>query len=152
MIVNTARFGEIEAVSDNTWTFVSPILGFEQYKQFISLSEGQGPFEFFQSLEDEHLTFVVTDPFRFYLNYDFSLEQRWLDLLHIEKVEQVVVRSIVAVRSSSDISINLKAPIIMNSKTKEAAQIILDRSEYQTRYLIMNAVGQEAGHADPIEK
>lgn len=152
MKLNTARFGEVEANSDNTWAFLSPILGFEKFKTFIHLTQDNSPFEFIQSMEDEQLTFVVADPFLFDANYEFALEQRWLDMLHIEKEEQVFLRAIVTVRSSKDISINLKAPIVMNINTKEAAQIILDRPEYKTRHSILDAIEREASHADIVEK
>lgn len=152
MKVKSARFGEIEANSDNTWTFVAPILGFENLKAFIHLTQTNSPFEFIQSVDDEHLAFVIVDPFQFETGYEFSLEQRWLDILHIQKKEQVSVRSIVTVRSSTDITMNLKAPIVMNLETNEAAQIILDRPEFNTRHSILNVNEREVSHVDTIEK
>lgn len=151
-MIKSARFGEIEVSSDNTWTFVAPILGFENLKTFIHLSQTESPFEFIQSVEDEHLAFVIADPFQFDAGYEFSLEQRWLDILHIQKEEQVFVRSIVTARSSTDITMNLKAPIVMNLETKEAAQIILDRPEFNTRHSILNVSEREVSHVNPIEK
>ncbi|GAA0137580.1 flagellar assembly protein FliW [Paenibacillus sp. YSY-4.3] len=152
MIVNTARFGEIEVNRDSSWTFLVPLLGFEDYRNFVNISDNNSPFEFIQSLEEENLTFVLTDPFLFCPEYEFTLEQRWLDLLRIEQADQVIVRSVVTVRSPSDISMNLKAPIIMNSITREAAQIILDRPEYSARYLLTESAEQEGNHADSIQK
>lgn len=152
MLVQTARFGELEVSEDEVWSFVNPILGFEMNSRYISISQENSLFEFFQSVEDEHLTFVVTDPFIFCKEYEFTLGQQWLDALHVDKEEQVAIRTIVTVRSSSDISINLKAPIVMNSRTREAAQIILDRSEYETRYSIIVSKGEEAGHANSVKK
>lgn len=152
MEINTARFGKINVVPNTTWNFASPILGFNDCKQFIALAEENGHFEFIQSVEDEHLTFILTDPFLFCPEYDFNLDKHWLDLLQIEKEEQIVVRSIVTVRSASDISINLRAPIILNADTLRAAQIVLDNSEYGPRYPIMNPKEGETHHADFIEK
>lgn len=152
MKVNTERFGEIEVSSDNQWVFSAPILGFEGYSRFISIFQDDSPFSVIQSLEDEYLAFVVTNPFLFVMNYEFTLEQRWLELLHIEKEEEVTIRSIVTVRSPSDISINLQAPIVINSRTKEAAQIIIERSEYGTRHPIIENTREGTSYADSIEK
>lgn len=152
MKVKSARFGEIEKDADNTWTFVAPILGFENNKTFIHLTQANSPFEFIQSVDDELLTFVIADPFLFNGNYEISLEPRWLDKLHIKKEDQVFLRSIVTVRSSTDITINLKAPIVLNLETKEAAQIILDRPEFNTRHSILNVCEREVSHVDTFEK
>lgn len=150
--IKSVRFGEIEANSDNTWTFASPILGFESFKTFVHLTQTNSPFEFIQSVNDENLAFVVADPFQFEANYEFSLDQRWLDILNIQTKDQVLVRSIVTVRSSADITMNLKAPLVINLKTKEAAQIILDRPEFNTRHSIFNANQREVSHVDIVEK
>lgn len=153
MQINTTRFGMLEVKEEDIWEMASPILGFESSGRYARIVENDSPFEFLQSVEDEHLTFIVTDPFLFLKEYDFTLDQRWIDILHLEDQEQVAVRTIVTVRSPNDISMNLKAPIIMNSNTKEAAQIILDRSEYSTRHSINNnsKVG-ETNHADIIKE
>lgn len=152
MDINTARFGKLIAGTKNSLNFVSPILGFDDFRSYIALSEDQGPFDFIQSLDDEHLTFILTDPYLFFSEYDFALDQKWLDLLRIEREEQVVVRSIVTVRSPSDISINLRAPVIINSETLKAAQVVLDRSDYTQRFPIMKPKGQEEFNADSVEK
>ncbi|WP_379157243.1 flagellar assembly protein FliW [Paenibacillus sp. sgz5001063] len=152
MLVKTARFGDLEVNHEDIWSFNNPILGFETNRRYINIPQDNSPFEFFQSVEDEHLTFIVTDPFNFCQEYAFTLEQHWLDSLHLDKEELVAIRSIVTVRSSSDISINLKAPIVMNARTKEAAQIILDKLEYSTRFSIIGNTGEEAKCANPIEK
>ncbi|WP_435922723.1 flagellar assembly protein FliW [Paenibacillus sp. DYY-L-2] len=152
MEINTARFGKINVEPNKTWNFASPILGFDESKQFVAIAEENGGFEFIQSLNDEHLTFILTDPFLFCPEYDFTLEKRWLDLLQIEREEQVIVRSIVTVRSPSDISMNLRAPIILNAETLIAAQVILEQSEYGPRYPIMSPKAGEEQHADFIEK
>lgn len=152
MEINSARFGKINVGPDKIWNFAAPILGFDDNKKFIAITEEEEPFEFIQSLEDEHLTFILTDPFLFYPEYDFTVEKRWLDLLQIEREEQVIVRTIVTVRSPSDISINLRAPIILNAEILTAAQIVLDRSEYVPRYPIMSPIEQEGHHADFVEK
>ncbi len=137
---------------EDIWHFKSPILGFENYEKFVLLPGVAETFEYIQSTEDEHLVFITTDPFLFCPEYDFTIDKRWLELLQIQKEEQVVVRSIVTARSISDITINLQAPLIMNIDTLFAAQIVLERSAYGPRYSIMDLRKQEGQHADIIEK
>lgn len=153
MNITTTKFGSLEVNKKEVWHFISPILGFEELTRYIMVSSNKNsPFEFFQSLEDEKLSFVIADPFLFFKEYEFTINQRCLDSLHIESKEEVLIRSIVTVRSPSDISINLKAPIVLNLKTKEASQLILDNSEYGTRHSIVENFGEEANHVDTIEE
>nr|WP_254664105.1 flagellar assembly protein FliW [Paenibacillus sp. HGF5] len=55
--------------------FESPILGFGDLKNYVLLpsEDKNGPFEFLQSVENENLSFIVTDPFVFFLNMNFGL-------------------------------------------------------------------------------
>lgn len=152
MLIQTARFGELEVRKENSVIFKQPIFGFETYDRFVRISQENSPFEFLQSVEDEHLTFVIADPFLFVQKYEFTLERRWLDLLQIENEKQVIIRSIITVRSPSDITINLKAPIIINSATRESAQIILDQPEYSTRHSILQSSEGETSDVDSLKK
>ncbi len=74
MIVNTKRFGPIQIDEEQLITFIGPILGFNDLHNYVIIqSEGnQHPFEFLQSIEDENLTFIVTDPFAFSRSMNFN--------------------------------------------------------------------------------
>lgn len=156
MIIKTARFGNIKLEEKEIVTFVNPILGFKDTNRFVIVDSLDGEdFQFFQSIDDEHLTFLITDPFIFNKKYEFDMAGRWLQLLKLVDPADVLIKVIVTVRSSIDISINLKAPIIINSSTNEATQIILDGSEYSTRYPLFGGKeekGSDGEYADPIKK
>lgn len=144
MLIYTARFGELELNEQDLWTMKKPIFGFEKNREFVVLPQKDSPFEYYQAVDDEHLTFVLVDPFIFFKGYEFSLEQRWSDMLAINDEAEISIRTIVTVRSPEDISLNLKAPLIMNNRLKEAAQIILDIPEYTTRHsIVQQAKGGE---------
>ena len=143
MFVQTARFGEVEIEDTAIINFVGPIFGFtEMTRYFLVHSSEESPFEFMQSVEDPNLTFVLTDPFQFHPEYEFDIEERWLDKLELLSEELVDIRVITTIRSATDITINLKAPIVINKQTKEGAQIILESSEYTTRYSLVNPHGE----------
>lgn len=152
MLIHTTRFGEIELKEQELWTMKKPIFGFEKNKKFVILPQKNSPFEYYQAVDDEHLTFVLADPFFFFKQYEFSLEQRWADMLVINDEAEISIRSIVTVRSSEDISLNLKAPLIMNNTTKEAAQVILDILGYTTRHSIVQKSGRGEKDADSFKK
>lgn len=134
MMVNTKRFGTIEINDDQVITFIGPILGFTALKKyvFISTSEDRQPFEFLQSVEDENLTFIVTDPFVFFKDYEFQLDGHWTEALNVHR-DEVQIMVIVTVRSPEDITCNLKAPIVINRTKRVAAQVILEEGNYPTK-------------------
>lgn len=154
MIVNTKRFGQVQVAEDQLVTFIKPILGFEDFKSyFIMNSEGnEGSFEFLQSVEDENLTFIVMDPFAFFSDYEFQLKSDWIDTLHLEGDQDVRVLVIVTVRSESEITCNLKAPIIINKKNRFAAQIVLEQGKYATRQPLIALEKGAGSNADSIQK
>lgn len=143
MKVQSARFGEIEVAEDSVLQFVSAILGFQEETQYVLIPQvEESPFQYIQSIKDPNLTFVLADPFLFCADYEFTIEDRWLQKLDLQSQEDVDIRAITTVRSSSDISINLKAPIVINKKSKEAMQIVLDSADYSTRYSLLNGQGE----------
>lgn len=154
MIVNTKRFGPVEIMNDQVITFVRPILGFEELSKYIVVQseEDRRPFEFLQSIEDENLTFIVTDPFVFFKNYEFQLDSHWIEALGVESEKDVQVMVVVTVRSAEDISCNLRAPIVLNRARSVAAQIVLDNGGYSTKISLSERKKGEGFDADSVKK
>ena len=139
MKVQSTRFGEIEVSQGSVIQFVSAILGFQEDTQYVLIPQvEESPFQYIQSTKDPNLTFVLADPFLFYADYEFNIEERWLKKLDLQEHEDVDIRVITTVRSSEDISINLKAPIVINKKSKDAMQIVLENGDFPTRYSLVN--------------
>ncbi|WP_028589704.1 flagellar assembly protein FliW [Paenibacillus massiliensis] len=144
MLVQTVRFGELEIKDTSIIHFVSPILGFEEERKFVFIpsSDEDSHFIYLQSIEDANLAFVLADPFPFYTGYEFDIEDKWIQKLKLDAKEDVEIRVVTTVRSPQDISVNLKAPIIINRKNNDAAQIILDNSRYTTRHSLFSNPSQ----------
>lgn len=154
MILNTKRFGKIEIDNNQMIVFESPILGFEDFQKYILLQseEKTSPFEFLQSAEDEDLSFIVTDPFVFFPQYEFHLEPHWLEALAITNESDITIMVIVTVRSPDDISCNLKAPVVINKSNHSAAQIVLDHGGYTTQQPLLREKKGAEINADSVKK
>lgn len=154
MIVNTKRFGQIEIENNQIIIFESPILGFGDLKKYVLLQseEKKSPFEFLQSAENEDLSFIVTDPFVFFPDYEFQLEPHWIQSLAITDESDIIVMVIVTVRSADDISCNLKAPIVINKSNNSAAQIVLDHGVYTTKQTMLREKKGADINADSFKK
>lgn len=154
MIINTNRFGQIDIDNNQMIVFKSPILGFGDLKNYILLQseDKKSPFEFLQSAENEDLSFIVTDPFVFFPDYEFQLEPYWVEMLAVTDESDIMVLVIVTVRSSDDISCNLKAPIVINKSRNSAAQIVLDHRDYVTQQPLFREKKGADIDADSVKK
>lgn len=136
MKINTKYHGEIEYEEKDIITFKKGLPGLEGLKKFILFPvEDNEMFSILHSIEDENTGLVVTSPFNVLNDYEFKLDEEKMKELQIESHENVIVLNTVTLSSTvENITINLKAPIIINIKMKLGEQIILDNSNYLIKY------------------
>lgn len=150
MLIETSTWGSLEITKEQIYEFPKGIPGFEQETRFALLALEEGPFAYLQSLKKQGLAFVVVDPFIFYPDYEFDLsesESRELSL----KPEQVYIRSIVTLKDPiENSSLNLLAPIVINSETRVGKQVVLHHSSYRTNHPLWTMAA--AGSDDPSGK
>lgn len=146
MIIETSHFGQIEIIEENILDFEEGILGFEDLHKFgiINNEDPESPFSWIQAIDKPELAFALVDPFAIKKDYDFELKDENASSLGIEAPTEVAVFAIVVVpEDTTKISMNLKAPIIVNTKNKKAAQIILDSDKYTVRHYILDELQKQ---------
>ncbi|TYS89300.1 flagellar assembly protein FliW [Rossellomorea aquimaris] len=138
MKINTKYHGNIEVKSEDILTFEYGIPGFGEEKQFVLLPLPENEwFHILQSVVTSQLGFVVTDPFVFFKDYDFELDEASLESLGKPSEKDVQVLSILTVRETlNESTANLQAPIILNLANRKGKQVILTNTDYQTKHLI----------------
>jgi len=131
MKVRTLLFGDIEIGDEYKIEFVSPILGFEDEREFVLIREkDDSPFFWLQSLKTPELAFLLADPFIFFPDYSINIEDS-----HIG--EKIAIYVIVALNEDFKLSTaNLIAPIVIDIESKKAFQIVLEDSPYTTRHYL----------------
>ena len=88
-----------------------------------------------QSVRTPQLAFVITNPFTFYKDYDFTIEDKIVKQLDIESATDVKVFNILTLQEPFEEStVNLQAPIIINTKNNQAKQVILNNESYKTKH------------------
>lgn len=130
--------GKVEYSKNDIITFVNAIYGFEDYSKYILIAneEKELPFHWLQSVEDKGPTFVVTNPFLFIENYEFEIDSNVEEQLLLENIEDTMIYSIVVIPDEvEDITVNLKSPIVINSKLRKAKQVILNE-DYPFKHYI----------------
>ncbi|RUT33274.1 flagellar assembly protein FliW [Paenibacillus zeisoli] len=137
MIIETLSWGSIDISEEQIYHFLKGIPGFEGETKFVLIHGEEGPFSYLQSTEDKSVSFLVADPFVFYPNYEFELPDAEAEELGIQ--EEVLVRCVVTLKDPVEEStINLLAPIVLNPVTFRGKQVVLNKTNYQTRQSLWN--------------
>jgi len=134
--LDTTRFGTIDFDETMMIEMRGPILGFEHLKRYVLLKQDEKTaFSWFQSVEDGSLAFVVMNPQVFKPDYEPEINDPDVELLEIEDAKDVILLSIITIRSNPTmISANLRAPIVINSRTRLGKQIVLDDPDYSVQF------------------
>lgn len=135
MKLHTKYLGEIVVDKEKIINFPKGLPGFPDETEFIILDfPNNTAFQLLQSIKTSALAFVITNPYLFYQEYTLNLDNSLVDLLGIKHQEDVAVYSIVTLNNPfSESTLNLRAPIIINSARFEGKQFILNDSDYSSR-------------------
>lgn len=139
--LNTEKFGEIEISKDAIFNFISPIIGFNDLKQYALVDyKPDSPFKWLQSIEDMELAFPITLCSFFGIDYQFDIPDEEASKLEITSGDDVFVCNIANIPSSNPqaATINMLAPIVINIVNKKAMQLILKNTEFEVRRKLFN--------------
>lgn len=144
MNIKTKFLGEVEIEQSEILTFENGLPGFQEFTKFILLGlDADLPIALLQSTEKEQIGFVVGYPFAFKHDYAFDLSEEDKEQLQLEDESEVASYTVLTLKENfADSTINLMAPIVINTKQKIGKQIVLQDSEkYPLRYKIGIAKG-----------
>ncbi len=136
----TRLFGEIEIDESKIITFEDGIIGFPDMKKFTLIfdeeKEGRPSISWLQSMDEPEIAFPVMDPLFVCETYNPSVEEELLKNLETIKEDNLYVLVTVTVpQNIKELAVNLKAPIVINTDTRKASQIIVE-DDLPVRYRI----------------
>lgn len=139
MEIKTKYHGEVHINGNEVINFVKGIPGFPNEENFTILSlEEDGVFSILQSVVTPELAFVIVNPFHYFTDYDFQLEDQVVEALNIKSPEEVQVFTILTVQEPFEkTTANLQAPLIINNKNHMGKQVVLNNEKYTTRHKIL---------------
>lgn len=146
MKVETKYLGEIDIQETDILLFENGLPGFFEMTKFVVLPiEQDSPFLLLQSLENVEIGFILAYPFAFKNDYAFDISEEDKTDLQIEKEEQAITYSIITMNETIQTStLNLLAPIIINTDKKRGKQIVLQDSN---KYPLRHPIGELEGSA-----
>ena len=141
MNVKTRHFGEVEIDERKVITFDSGLFGFENYKKYILLYDSSTDeipnIQWLQSIDEELLALPVMIPTTIIADYNPEVEDETLASIGEFKDEDISILVTVTVPIDiKNMSINLKAPIVINTETMKGCQVIAENPEYEIKFKI----------------
>ncbi len=137
MKVNNKYFGTIEYVPEDRICFPEGLFGFDDQKEFLAIpfEEGSDTLICLQSLGEEELCFILLNPFHFFPDYNPQISEADRSAIGSPEDEDISYYVIGVIRERiEDSTANLKAPIAVNFRTRDARQIILENPAYTFRH------------------
>ena len=125
------QFGRIDYDDGDTITFTEGLFGFAQYHRFLLWDDPQYvPFRWLINIENPNLIFPVIDPYIVRPDYDPRINsgECWDSLLAIVTIGD----------AKESVTINLRAPILIDDEKLSGKQIILTDTEYPLRYRVIH--------------
>lgn len=145
--VETKLFGKIEYKEEEILYFDKGLPGFENERKFIIFNPEEGnPISFMQSLQSIDLMFVIANPFSFFPDYTFDIEDNIVEELEIKSDENIMVWGILSIPDEfKNATINLRAPIVINLLNRKGKQVILDYTKYLTKTPLFPHLTEKGG-------
>lgn len=126
--------GEQMVLKNGSVVFEKGLPGFDGLKNFELAALEQVGFFNLSSSEQENISLLLIDPYIYFPNYEIEIDDNTTKRLGIKDAIDVLVLSVVTLNDDVEkITVNLRAPIIINLTTGKCEQVILDREDYLVR-------------------
>ncbi|MCP1160499.1 flagellar assembly protein FliW [Bacillus infantis] len=143
MNLQTKFHGEVEINEEQIIHFNTGIPGFIDEKEFCILPIEETPLFVLQSVKSAETAFILTEPFSFFMDYEFNLPEEVTEALSISSDKDVAVFVILTVQEPFEkTTANLQAPVIINQREKQGKQVILNGTSYTTKHLLIAKEGK----------
>lgn len=137
-------FGEMEVTQSDIIHFDEGILGFEDIKDYVLISHDEhGSIMTLQYADGVVPQFVVLDPFVVKADYTPVLPATASKLLG-EPLGKLTYLVIAVIKENYlETVVNMKSPIVINTQTNKAAQVIVENDDYSMRQRVFDNGGAQ---------
>jgi flagellar assembly factor FliW len=129
MTAATTHAPEVETVP--TLELVQPILGFPAARHFTIVDHHDSLLRTLQCLDDTALRFLVVPPNVFYPEYAPVVSDQVVeDLEIVDESDVLLLVLLTAPDGLGTATVNLRAPLVINVRTRRAAQVVLEDQDH----------------------
>ena len=136
--VTSSRFGEISYSEDDVLVFPRGLPAFEHHHNWLLAGDEENAIKWLQNIEDGELALPVTTPDAVMPDYNAKIPEDELDLVGSKDFADLALLIVVSIPESAtwDMTANLRAPILVNLKSRKAVQVIALNEEYPIRHVV----------------
>jgi flagellar assembly factor FliW len=114
LAIESTRFGHVEIHPDTVIEFPDGLIGLGGARYVLLTSDPDSPFLWLHCIDDPSLSLPVTDPHRFFADYQVELTDEDGERLDLDDATPVdVYVTVVAGADLSDFTANQRAPILI---------------------------------------
>ncbi len=141
MIIETRAFGEVDIDPAKIIHFEKGIIGFPEYRDYALIHDSEqgnnAGIRWMQSVEEPGFALPVMDPLIVEDNYNPEVDDEILKPIgKIDPDEILVLVTVTVPKDLKQMSVNLRAPIVINVNERKAIQIILEDDSYKVKFPI----------------
>ncbi|HWP30864.1 MAG TPA: flagellar assembly protein FliW [Fimbriimonadales bacterium] len=139
MKIPTTRFGEIKVEEKQIIDIPGGLVGFPQCERFVLLEHlKESPYRWLQSVDEPSVAFLVINPSSIVKDYAIRLNPEVAESLYLSEETLKMVLAIVSVPlgKSKEATVNLVAPIVVNSEKRLGKQLILEDTDWSIHHRI----------------
>lgn len=140
--VNTRIFGKIAVEEDKIIRFESGILGFPDLKEFTLIFDAdkgeQANIKWLQSIDEPGFAIPVMNPELVKPGYTPVFSEEYLRPLgeDLSNENTLIFVTVTVPKDITKTTVNLRAPIIINSDSRKAVQLISEDEAFSIKYAI----------------
>ena len=139
MQANTRIFGAIDIPDDKIIVLENGMIGLPEMKHFALIFDEEkegGKIKWFQSMDDPETAFPVMDPMVIKPDYNPTINDDILKPLgELTDENTFILTTLTVPKDIEKMSLNLKAPIVINTESRKGAQIIVE-DDLPVKYMI----------------
>jgi flagellar assembly factor FliW len=148
MNIDTTRFGAIEIAEESIVRMPDGMLGFKSATRFVLLEDRPDTaFKWLQAVDDPALAFIVVNPMEFFPYYEIELSDEEAESLDLGDPSDAVMLTTVTVGTDGNVTTNLLGPVVMNSRTLQAKQMVLQDEQYSAKHKICELPSMDSQRA-----
>ena len=141
MIIETRVFGEVDIDPAKIIHFENGIIGFPDLQSFALIHDSEqgdnAGIRWMQSIEEPGFALPVMDPLIVAGDYNPEVDDEILKPIgKIEPDDILVLVTVTVPKDLKKMSVNLRAPIVINVSERRAVQIILEDDSYKVKFPI----------------
>lgn len=152
MKINTRVFGEVDIEESKILTFPGGIVGFPDMTRFTLIHDeekGTKSIKWMQSVDEPTFAMPVMDPLLVLDSYNPVVDDELLVPIGDLSGENMLVLVTVSIPKGDlpNMTANMKGPIVINTDTRKAVQVIADGDAYSVKYPIFEILKKKKEEA-----